>query len=59
MTTTAARPLVLDCGRQDWTRALRLVQFAELDIDMAFLIAVNEQPGDDMAIALDYRTNRA
>lgn len=28
-----------------------------LDVDMAFLIAVNERPGDDVAIALDYRTD--
>nr|WP_243715464.1 hypothetical protein [Micromonospora sp. KC207] len=28
-----------------------------LDIDMAFLVAVNKRPGDDVAIALDYRTD--
>ena len=28
-----------------------------LDIDLAFLVAVNERPGDDVAIALDYRTD--
>jgi len=28
-----------------------------LDIDKSILIAVNERPGDDVAIALDYRTD--
>jgi hypothetical protein len=28
-----------------------------LDVDKAFLVAVNERPGDDVAIALDYRTD--
>jgi hypothetical protein len=28
-----------------------------LDVDQAFLIAVNQHPGDDVAIALDYRTD--
>jgi hypothetical protein len=29
-----------------------------LDIEQAFNIAVNRRPGDDVAIALDYRTTR-
>ena len=28
-----------------------------LDVDKAFLVAVNKHPGDDVAIALDYRTD--
>ena len=28
-----------------------------LDIDTALLVAVNERPGDDVAMALDYRTD--
>jgi hypothetical protein len=28
-----------------------------LDVDKAFLVAVNERPGDDVAVALDYRTD--
>ena len=28
-----------------------------LDVDKAFLVAVNDRPGDDVAIALDYRTD--
>lgn len=30
-----------------------------LDAELAFLIAVNRQPGDDVAIALDYRSDTA
>jgi hypothetical protein len=30
-----------------------------LDVDKAFLVAVNERPGDDVAVALDYRTDPA
>ncbi|ASW53797.1 hypothetical protein CIK06_05735 [Plantactinospora sp. KBS50] len=37
-----------------WTEP---VDLSWLDIDKAFLVAVNERPGDDVAIALDYRTD--
>jgi hypothetical protein len=30
-----------------------------LDVDQTVLIAVNEYPGDDVALALDYRTDTA
>ena len=30
-----------------------------LDVDKALLVAVNERPGDDVAVALDYRTDSA
>ena len=32
------------------------VELPWLDVDKALLIAVNERPGDDVAVALDYRT---
>ncbi len=35
------------------------VELPWLDVEHAFLIAVNRSPGDDVAIALDYRTNTA
>jgi hypothetical protein len=30
-----------------------------LDVELAVLVAVNQRPGDDVAIALDYRTDPA
>jgi hypothetical protein len=33
----------------------RAIELPWLDIDQAFFIAVNEIPGDDVAVALDYR----
>ena len=33
------------------------VELPWLDADLAFLIAVNREPGDDVAIALDYRSD--
>ncbi|WP_460066259.1 hypothetical protein [Streptomyces sp. YKOK-I1] len=35
------------------------VELPWLDVDLAFLIAVNRRPGDDVALALDYRTDPA
>jgi hypothetical protein len=35
------------------------VELAWLDVERAFFIAVNRMPGDDVAIALDYRTDPA
>ncbi|REE94741.1 hypothetical protein DFJ69_0093 [Thermomonospora umbrina] len=35
------------------------VQLPWLDVDLAILIAVNRIPGDDVAIALDYRTSNS
>jgi hypothetical protein len=35
------------------------IELPWLDIDKALLIAVNERPGDDVAVALDYRTDPA
>lgn len=35
------------------------VELPWLDVERAFIVAVNRMPGDDVAIALDYRTNPA
>jgi hypothetical protein len=35
------------------------VELPWLDVELAVLIAVNKMPGDDVAIALDYRTDQA
>jgi hypothetical protein len=35
------------------------IELPWLDVDKAFLIAVNERAGDDVAVALDYRTDPA
>ncbi|MFJ8104223.1 hypothetical protein [Streptomyces sp. NPDC096132] len=35
------------------------VELPWLDADLAILIAVNRRPGDDVALALDYRTDPA
>lgn len=35
------------------------IELPWLDAELAFLIAVNRVPGDDVAIALDYRSNAA
>ncbi|WP_157437870.1 hypothetical protein [Actinoplanes subtropicus] len=39
------------------TRPGSHVDLPWLDVDKAFLVAVNKLPGDDTAIALDYRTD--
>jgi hypothetical protein len=41
------------------TRAGRDLDLPWLDVDQAVLIAINEYAGDDVAIALDYRTDTA
>jgi hypothetical protein len=39
------------------SRVPHAVELPWLDVEKAVLIAVNRNPGDDVAIALDYRTN--
>jgi hypothetical protein len=39
------------------SRVAHAVELPWLDVEKAVLIAVNRNPGDDVAIALDYRTN--
>ncbi|MFI7709321.1 hypothetical protein [Nonomuraea sp. NPDC049480] len=39
-------------------RSISPVELPWLDVDQAVLIAVNRNPGDDVAIALDYRNSR-
>jgi hypothetical protein len=40
-------------------RERQSVDLPRLDVDQAVLIAVNRNPGDDVAVALDYRTGTA
>jgi hypothetical protein len=41
------------------SRVAEPVELPWLDADLSFFVAVNRQPGDDVAIALDYRTSMA
>jgi hypothetical protein len=40
-------------------KKLGVINLPWLDVDQAIFIAVNRIPGDDIAIVLDYRVNRA
>ena len=40
------------------SRVARPLELPWLDVELAFLVAVNRVPGDDVGIALDYRTDR-
>jgi hypothetical protein len=40
------------------SKKLNSIELPWLDIDQAIFIAINRIPGDDIAIVLDYRTDR-
>jgi hypothetical protein len=55
LTFSLTKPGDLSCSAKSAGSVAGAVELPWLDVELAFLVAVNRMPGDDVAIALDYR----